>query len=96
MTRRSGADIEQLVEAYRGRGELTRRAFCEKQGIPLATLDYYLRRYGKPAAKRVRLARVEVKPSEAPARFALILANGRRIECGEAGLTQLIRTAEAM
>ena len=95
MTRRSQADIEQLLQAYRERGDLTRHAFCEKQGISLSTVDYYLRRYGKPAKPRYGW-RVKLEPTEAPHRFVLILGNGRRIECGEAGLAQLIRAAEAM
>lgn len=96
MTRRSQADIEQLLQAYRERDDLTRHAFCEKQGISLSTVDYYLRRYGKPAKPQVRMARVKLEPTEEPHRFVLILSNGRRIECGEAGVAQLIRAAEAM
>jgi transcriptional regulator with XRE-family HTH domain len=96
MTRRSTAEIDQLIKAYRERGDLTRRAFCEKQGISLSTIDYYLRRHTKPTEKSARLARVELRAPEEPGRFALILENGRRVECNEAGLAQLIRTAEAM
>jgi hypothetical protein len=96
MSRRSTTEIEQLLQGYRDRGELTRRAFCEKQGISLATLDYYLRRSRKHGKKGVRLARVELTPPEARERFALILTNGRRVECGAAGLAELIRTAEAI
>ena len=94
MGRRSRTDIEQILEAYGKRGKLTRRAFCEQQGISLSALDYYWRRYGKPAA-RVRLARVRVEGQEEAEPFVLRLANGRRIECGEAGLAQLIRIAES-
>jgi len=96
MTRRSQADVEQLLRAYRERGDLTRGAFCQKQGISLSTVDYYLRRYGKPAKTQVRMARVKLEPTEGADRFVLILGNGRRIECGEAGLVRLIRAAEAM
>ena len=96
MTRRTTADVDQLLRAYRERGELTRRAFCEKQGISLSTIDYYLRRRPQSAEKRTRLARVELKTPEQAARFALILGSGRRIECSEAGLAQLIRIAEAV
>jgi transcriptional regulator with XRE-family HTH domain len=96
MTRRSTADVDQLVKAYRERGDLTRHAFCEKQGISLCTIDYYLRHQKKPAEKRARLARVELRTPERPERFALILSSGRRIECSEGGLAQLIRTAEAI
>jgi len=93
MGRRSKAEIEQILEAYRKRGKLTRRAYCEQQGISASALDYYLRRYDKPAA-RVRLARVRVE-QEPDATFVLRLANGRRIECGQAALAQLIRIAES-
>ena len=92
---RTAEEIEQLLKGYRGRGEMTRRAYCESQGITLSGLDYYLRRYSKPAA---RLAKVTVKPAlaEPAARFTLLLGNGRRIECGETELARLIRLAEAM
>ena len=90
---RSKAEIEQLLEAYRQRGEQTRQAFCEQRGISSSALDYYWRRYGKPAVK-VRLARVRVE-GQAGQPFALRLSNGRRIECGEAALAQLIRIAES-
>jgi hypothetical protein len=91
---RSTDEINQLIKGYRQRGELTRRAFCESQGISLPTLDYYLRRYGRPVEATVRLAKVEVEVASTAERFSLVLANGRRIECGEAGLEQLIRIAE--
>ena len=89
-------EIDKLLKAYRERGELTRQEFCERRGMTLTTLDYYLRRYGKRAEPVVKLARVEIKPAEAPARFTLLLANGRRVECGAAELTQLLRMAEAL
>lgn len=91
--RRRPEDIDRLLEAYHDRGNVTRRAFCEAQSVPLSTLGYYLRQRGKPATQ---LARVQLSAAaEAPGRFALVLANGRRIECGGADLAHLIRTAEA-
>ena len=92
---RTAEEIEELVNGYRRRGEMTRRAYCESQGITLSGLDYYLRRYSRPAT---RLAKVSVKPAlvEPSGRFTLMLGNGRRIECGEAELAGLIRIAEAM
>ena len=96
MEKRSKAEIEQLLEGYEKRGEQTQRAFCEQHGISLSTLDYYRRRYGKSRQARVRLARVKVEAEESTGMFALRLANGRRIECGEQALAQLIRIAEAM
>jgi hypothetical protein len=89
-------EIDKLLKAYRERGGLTRQEFCERRGMTLTTLDYYLRRYGKRAEPVVKLARVEITPAEVPARFTLLLANGRRVECGAAELAQLLRTAEAL
>ena len=94
MGQRSKAEIEQLLKAYEERGEQTQRGFCEQRGIALTTLDYYRRRSAKPGKGRVRLARVQVEPEPGAALFRLVLANGRRIECGEAALAQLIRIAE--
>jgi hypothetical protein len=94
MSRRTTGEIDQLLRGYGERGALSRRAYCEKQGITLSALDYYLRRYGRSSTKRVRLAQVEVQVAAVPPLFALVLANGRRIECGPAGLAQLIESAE--
>ncbi|MBC8164750.1 MAG: hypothetical protein H7Y20_02625 [Bryobacteraceae bacterium] len=91
--RRSSEEVKSLIEAYRQRGRMTRRGFCEGQGISLPTLDYYLRRYSESA---VRLAKIEVSAEavEMTGGFTLVLGNGRRIECGQAGLAELIRVAE--
>ena len=94
MGQYSRAEIEGLLEAYRKRGDQTRAAFCEQHRIAITTLDYYMRRYGKAVPARVRLKRVEVEPEPGTAMFTLRLANGRRIECGEPALAQLIRIAE--
>ncbi len=94
MSQRSKAEIEQLLEAYGKRGEQTRRGFCEQHNVSLSMLDYYRRRHAKAGKVRVRLVRVKVESEETL--FALRLANGRRIECGERALAQLIRIAEAM
>ena len=92
MTR---GEIDKLLKAYRERGELTRREFCERRGMTLTGLDYYLRRYGKRSEPSVKLARVKITPAEPWAsRYTLVLANGRRVECGATELAQLIRAAE--
>jgi hypothetical protein len=96
MSQRNKAEIEQLLEAYGKRGEQTQGAFCEQHNVSLSTLDYYRRRNAKAGKAPVRLRRVKVEPEETAALFALRLANGRRIECGERALAQLIRIAEAM
>lgn len=93
MTR---GEIDKLLKEYRGRGELTRRAFCERRGMTLSGLDDYLRRYGKRGDLAAKLARVKVTPAEPPARYCLVLLNGRRVECGAAELGELIRTAEQL
>jgi hypothetical protein len=94
--RRTVEEIRQLVKQYRDRGGVTRRAFCEQHGIPLSTMGHYMRRYGQGAKARVLLAKVEVESVKRPGRFALVLANGRRIECGDSDLKQLIRVAEGV
>jgi hypothetical protein len=90
--RRKPEEIGRLLKLYEERGKVTRRAFCESHGIAASTLGYYLRHHAKPA---MRLARVDLQPAAAEARFVLVLQNGRRIECGEAELARLVRIAEA-
>ena len=72
----------ELVEAYRS-GDLTRRAFSERAGIAVSTLDYYLRRENEGLKKMQRLLPVvvtvkseEIKVPE----LAVVLGNGRRVE----------------
>ena len=81
-------EMRRVMEEYEGSGQ-SRRAFCEQRRIAVSTFDYWRREL----AKRPRL--VAVRIAEAEPRFALVLANGRRIECsGDEGLAGLIRIAE--
>jgi hypothetical protein len=91
-------EIKQLVDGYLARGEMTRPQFCESRAMNVSTLDYYLRRYKVISKPVTRLAKVKVKASSSGmgGGFALVLANGRRIECGEAGLARLMYIAETM
>jgi hypothetical protein len=93
-TKRTAQEVEELLQRYHTRGSVTRRAFCEGEGVSVSLLGYYLRQRVTPPG--VRLARVKVKEetSSSRARYALILANGRRIECGPAELAHLIDAAE--
>jgi len=92
---RSKDEIRGLVEGFTKSG-MTRREYCTKHGIGMSTLDYWrrVRRKQKPAL--VRIALEEAQPQTG---FALVLANGRRIESDwsfrEADLQRLIRAAEA-
>jgi hypothetical protein len=98
--RRTTEEISDLIGQYRSSG-LSQQRYCEQHGINLSTLGRYLRRHGGGQ----RLVRVRVRPEAEPesapgAGFALVLANGRRIEsgwrfAGEA-LAQLIRLVEAV
>lgn len=99
----SAAEAARLIEGYEN-GDLTRREYCRRLGIPVTTLDYYRRRQGQSeqGGRKRRLAAelVEVKLAE-PARvggFALVLSNGRRIESGwgfpEQDLARVVRVAE--
>ena len=96
-TRRSAEEVQRLLDEYRQSGE-GRKEYCRRQGIPVTTLDYYLRRQTLKA--RPRLTRVKLTaPAAPPANFALVLGNGRRIESGwdfrDTDLARLIRIAEA-
>ena len=73
---------------------MSRREYCQKHNIPVTTFDYWRHvRKGKP-----RLVEVAVE-TQTMAGFALVLANGRRIESSwrfaDADLLRLIRAAEA-
>lgn len=92
---RSRQEIRGIVENYAKSG-MRRREYCEKHNIPITTLDYWRR------AEKSKLKLVEVEIAEEPqpsAGFALVLANGRRVESSwkfaEADLLRLIRVVEA-
>jgi hypothetical protein len=72
----------ELVEAYRS-GDLGRRAFCERAGIAVTTLDYYLRRDSERLRKKQRLlpvvVTVEPEESKEP-ELTVVASNGRRVE----------------
>lgn len=91
----SKPEIRRIVEGYAQSG-LTRREYCQKHNIPITTLDYWRRRI---QTSRPRLVEIAVEAAQPSAGFALVLANGRRIESswrfGEAELVRLIRAAEA-
>ena len=83
--RRSREEAERLVREYE-RSRMTRRAFCEAQGIAPHTLDYYRRRHGGAArAETGQLLPVQLV-GPLPARGAHLrveLGNGRRIAIEE-------------
>lgn len=92
---RSKEEIRGLVEGYAKSG-LTRREYCARYGIAITTLDYWRRARRKQKPKLVEVA---VEETQRLGGFALVLANGRRIESSwsftEAELARLIRVAEA-
>ena len=91
--KRTEEEVAELLRRYDDRGNVTRRAFCESEGVGVSTLGYYLRRQ---TTSSVRLTQVKVSSESASeaGRFQLVLANGRRIECGLAALPHLIGAAE--
>jgi hypothetical protein len=86
--------IRSMVEGFAKSG-MTRREYCAKNGIGMTTLDYWRRAHRK---QKPRLVEVAVEQAHSSAGFALVLANGRRIESWwsfvEADLEKLIRVAE--
>jgi hypothetical protein len=91
--KRTEEQVAELLRRYDDRGNVTRRAFCKSEGVGVSTLGYYLRRQ---TTSSVRLTEVKVSSESASeaGRFQLVLANGRRIECGLAELPHLIGAAE--
>ena len=90
---RSKQEIRGIVNGFAKSG-MTRRAYCEKHNIGISTLDYWRRAHThKP--KLVEVA-IEAQPLGG---FALVLANGRRIESSwkfaSTDLTRLIHVAES-
>jgi len=92
---RSKQEILKIVEGFAKSG-MTRREYCAKHGVTMTTLDYWRRAHRKQKPTLVPVAIEEARPLDG---FALVLANGRRIESswrfGEADLLRLIRAAEA-
>ena len=94
--------MRRVVGEFEASG-LTRRAFCMKRGMALTAFDYWRRelrakRSGRaPKLVRVKIGKAEVAPAAVPG-FALVLANGRRIESGwgfgEEDLARVIAIAE--
>ena len=88
----SKEEKQRIVDGFFHSG-MSRREYCQKHNIPVTTFDYWRRiRKSKPNLVEVAL---ETQPV---AGFALVLANGRRIESSwrfaEADLLRLIRAAE--
>jgi len=92
---RSKEEIRGLVEGFAKSG-MTRSEYCAKHGIGVSTLDYWRRAYRNQKPKLVPVA---IEEALRQAGFALVLANGRRIESSwrfaEADMQRLIRAAEA-
>lgn len=91
---RSKEEVRRIVEGFSKSG-MTRREYCAKHGMAITTLDYWRRAHRQ---QKARLMEVKVEAALPQAGFALMLANGRRIESAwsftEADLEKLIRVAE--
>jgi len=91
---RSKDEIRSLIEGF-ARSGMTRREYCAKQGIGISTLDYWRRAGRKQKPTLVRVTMEEAQPQTG---FALVLANGRRIESSwsfsATEMEKLIRVAE--
>ena len=104
---RTAEDMERMLTEYE-LGSLTKRQYCEQQGVPLSTFDYHWQRRRKKqqSAAAAQLVKVEVesdRPNAAERNgngFTLLLAKGRRIEIDwrycEQDLARLIRIVEAV
>ena len=93
---RSKREIRRIVEGFAKSG-LTRREYCAKHGVAMTTLDYWRRAHRR---QKPTLVPVAIEEAHHPlAGFALVLANGRRIESSwsfaEADLQRLIRALDS-
>jgi transposase-like protein len=106
MKKRTAEEVERMVKGYEESG-LSRREYCEREGIPVTTFDYYRQRWRRKAGAERRatasgLVKVNLKATSLEAQnvFSLVLANGRRIESAwtfsDTDLARLIRVAEAV
>jgi len=104
MRRRTAEEVERLLKGYEESG-LSRQEYCQREGIPVTTFDYYRQRSARKAAAQRRAAgllkvKLEAPQLQAQSLFTLVLANGRRIESAwsfsDADLARLIRIAEAV
>ena len=93
---RSKQQMRNIVAGFAQSG-MTRREYCAKHKIGIAMLDYWRRVESKSRPKLVEVA-IETQP-QASGGFALVLANGRRIESSwnfmANDLEKLIRVAES-
>jgi hypothetical protein len=93
---RSKEEIRGIVEGFAKSG-LRRREYCAKHNLAVTTLDYWRR---KQKDRNPKLVEVAIEPARPPdsGGFAVVLANGRRIESSwrfaEADLARAIRVAE--
>ena len=91
---RNKKEIRGLVEGFAKSG-MTRREYCAKHGIAVTTLDYWRRAQQQ---RKPKLVRVTVESAQSGIGFALVLANGRRIESSwsfaAADLGKLLRVVE--
>ena len=107
---RSAEDLERMLTEYE-QGGMTKRQYCQQQGIPLSTFDYHWQRRRKKQQQIVttsnqQLVSVELENTPAGLNekrrngFTLELAKGRRIEIdwrySEQDLARLIRIVEAV
>ena len=92
---RSKGEIRGIVEGFAKSG-LTRREYCARHNIAMTTLDYWRR---TQKGRKPKLVEVAIEPpAQGFGGFAVVLANGRRIESSwrfaEADLARAIRVAE--
>jgi hypothetical protein len=103
---RTAEDMERMLTEYE-QGGMTKRQYCEQQGVPLSTFDYHWQRRRKRiATSGQQLVKVELESNhpgydDRKAKgFTLLLAKGRRIELDwrycEQDLARLIRMLEAV
>ena len=72
----SKQEMRSLAEGFAKSG-MTRQEYCARHGVAMRTLDYWRRAHRK---QKPKLVEVDVEQARPTGGFALMLANGRRIE----------------
>jgi hypothetical protein len=92
---RNKEEIRSIVTGFTNSG-MTRREYCARHGVAMTTFDYWRRAQGK---RPPGLVQVAIEEARSASGFALVLANGRRIESSwsfsAADLEKLIQVAES-
>jgi transposase-like protein len=94
---RTAEERQELVARYKSSG-LSMTAYCEREGLKLATLSHWVHKRARPGKRRgrqrrngpMKFAEVKMALSGAPALVEVELSGGTRIRVRDAGMWPVI------